>query len=310
MVSGQERADAFLREFVEGLAARHGKDLDFVLLFGSAARGEFVLGKSDVDLIIQVREKGKVKEVEAFATRLFWGLDKKHGTKLGEVCSTGRGKGFLEGFLKGVEKQARLYKPFEVFGPGDIDWRHGMVKRPDLLPGAILVASQLTLLYKLKHEGKILFGRDVRKEIRPRFTLWEKLKSLWVPQSISFAAVLLSLLLPKKAVGYAVKAVFYELESASIALKNRVPERKRLSGEFAGATGFNDRVLEYLRLGIEARFGLLGKEKRAFVEKAVLVKKQGFGGGRADALGFCTRAFWIIYSSNTAIILKAVFGRG
>lgn len=305
---GQPRVEAFLRDFVAGLKEGFERDLDFVLLFGSAARGEFVLGRSDVDLIIQVKEDAKVKPVGAFAERLFWRLDKKHGTMLRKVCSTGIGKSLLENALKAVEKQARLYKPFEVFGPRDIDWNRGMIKRLDLMPGAILVASQLTLLYKMKHEGKILFGRDIRKEIRPRFTPWEKLKSIWVPQSIAFAAIIISLALPKKAVGYAVKAVFFELESAGIVLHNRIPEKEKQKRQFAEATRFRRQFLDDLRFYIELKFGLLAKNKLAFIQRAIEIKKSGFSGGRLAALVFCTRAFWVIYSSNTAIILKGFFG--
>jgi len=306
--SGQARAEAFLKEFVERLVERHGKGIDFVLLFGSAARGEFILGKSDVDLVIQVKAKGKVKEIEGFATRVFWELDKKHGTQLEKVCSTGIGKSLLENMVKAAEKGARLYKPFEVFGPKDIDWGNGMIKRLDLMPGAVLVASQLTLLYKMKHEGKILFGRDVRQEINPRFTLWEKLKSIWVPQSIALSSIFLAGLLPGKAVGYAVKAVFYELESASIALKNIVPERPEQLDRFGKATEFEEKFLDSARFYLELRFGLLEKQRLSFVKKALAIKKDGFAGGRIEAIRFCIKAFRIIYHTNTAIVLKTVFG--
>jgi predicted nucleotidyltransferase len=309
MGTDQRKAEAFLREFVERLAEKHGRDLDFVLLFGSTARGEFVLGRSDVDLAIQVKSNEKVKPVESFAEKLFWELDKKHGLKQKEVCSTGKSKSLAENFVKGLEKQTRLYKPFEVFGPKDIDWEKGMVKRIDLMPGAILVASQLTLLYKMKHEGRILYGRDIRREIRPRFTLWEKLKSVWVPQSIAFASVFLALFLPKKAVGYAVKSVFYELESASIVLQNRVPEREKQLKGFENATVYRQRFLDRLRFFVELKLGLLAKQKRGFVEKAIAMKKAGFKGSRLSALKFCWQAFWVIYSTNTAIVLKAVFGK-
>jgi predicted nucleotidyltransferase len=303
----QQKVEAFLREFVSTLTEQHAKEIDFILLFGSAARGEFVLGKSDVDLIIQVKSDEKRKEVEGFAEKVFWQLDRKHGMQLKRVCSTGIGASVLENAVKALEAQARLYKPFEVFGPKDIDWRRGMIKRLDLLPGAFLVASQLTLLYKMKKEGKILFGRDIRKEIRPRFTLWEKLKSLFVPQSISFAALALSLLMPKKAVGYAVKAIFYEVESVNLFLQNKIPKKGKL-GAFAKATEFRNQLLDDLRFCIELRFGLLGEQKLAFVKKAAAVKKNGFQGSRVAALRFCFNAFWVIYSCNSSIILKTIFG--
>lgn len=303
----QKKADSFLKEFVQKLTRKYEQELDFILLFGSAARGQFVLGKSDVDLIIQVKDKSKVKEIEVFAEKLFWELDKKHGTMLEKVCSTGVGKNLLENGLKAIEKQTRLYKPFEVFGPKDIDWNKGMIKRLDLMPGAILVASQLTLLYKMKYEGKILFGRDIRKEINPRFTKWEKLKAIWVPQSISFASIFLAFLLPKKAVNYATKAIFYEVESANMFLQGKIPLGKEKLTGFASATEFKTKALDDLRFYIELRFNLLGIQKLQFIQRAIEIKKNGFKDGKLKAIRFCIRAFWIIYSSNTIIILKTTF---
>ncbi len=301
----QQKADAFLEEFVGELGKAYGSEIDFILLFGSAARGEFILGKSDVDLIIQVKSDAVVRNVEQFAKPLFWQLDEKHGMQFKKVVSTGEGGSLLEDALKLLEKQARLYKPFEVFGPDDIDWRSGKIQRLDLLPGATLVASQLTLFYKMKREGKILFGRDVRPEIEPRFTWWEKLKAIWVPQSIAFASVILALLLPQKAVGYAVKAFFYEVDSVNIFQKNMIPFGQEKVASFAAATKFQEKVLDDVRFFLERKLVLLSEQKMQFVREAALVKKQGFKGSRWDALQFCRRAFRIIWSTNTAVIIKS-----
>ncbi|HID73114.1 TPA: nucleotidyltransferase domain-containing protein [Candidatus Micrarchaeota archaeon] len=54
------------------------RDIDFILLFGSAARGEFRAGVSDVDMIIQVKKASTVPKLEGYAERLFWELDRKH----------------------------------------------------------------------------------------------------------------------------------------------------------------------------------------------------------------------------------------
>ncbi len=302
--SDQEKADTFLQDFVGQLAAACGSDIDFILLFGSAARGEFVLGKSDVDLVIQVKSREVVRKVEQLAEMLFWRLDEEHGMQFKRVASTGEGGSLLEAGVKWLEKQARLYKPFEVFGPDDIDWRAGKVKRLDLLPGAALVASQLTLFYKMKHEGKILWGRDIRPEIQPRFTLWEKLKAIWVPQSIAFASLILALPLPQKAAAYAVKALFYEVESVNIFLKDMVPSGQEKMEGFASATEFQDELLDDIRFLLERKMGLLGEEKMQFVRQAAAIKRQGFQGGRLEALRLCRRAFWIIWSINAAVIIK------
>ncbi len=300
----QLKVEAFLQEFVAELTKAYGSETDFILLFGSAARGEFILGKSDVDLIIQVKSDRAVKDVEEFAEQLFWQLDGKHGMQFKEVASTGAGKSILEDAVKFMEKQARLYKPFEVFGPDDIDWSSGKIKRLDLLPGAVLVASQLTLFYKMKHEGMMLYGRDIRPEINPRFTAWEKLKAIWTPQALAFAAVILSPLLPKKAVGYATKALFYEVESINIVLKDAIPPGQEKIEGFASATKLGDRLLDNMRFLLETKLGLLSDQKREFLKEAVEMKRNGFEGGRWDALGFCLRAFGTIWETNAGVILK------
>lgn len=301
----QEKADLFLKEFVSELSKSMGEDIDFILLFGSAARGEFILGKSDVDLIIQTRSDAAVRRVERFAESLFWQLDEKHGMQFEKVLSTGASEGILEGSIKFLEKQARLYKPFEVFGPNDIDWSEGLIKRLDLLPGAILVASQLTLLYKMKYEGKILFGRDIRPEINPRFTWWERLKAIMVPQSIAFASLILAVILPQKATGLAVKSLFYEVESANIYQKSLIPPPEEKMKSFAGASQFENPALDRVRFLLEKSLGLSSEQKLELIKKAAVIKREGFQGGRDEALSFCLIAFWTIWQTNVALILRA-----
>jgi predicted nucleotidyltransferase len=301
----QRIAESFLQDFIQGLSQVYGPEIDFILLFGSAARGEFVLGKSDVDLVIQVKSDEAVLFVEKFAIPLFWRLDQKHGTEFKRVVSTGEAEGYLESLVKALEKQARLYKPFEVFGPQDIDWSRGKIRRLDLLPGATFVASQLTLLYKMKHEGVILYGRDIRPEIHPRFTLWEKLKAIWVPQTLAFSAIILAPFLPQKAVGYATKAIFYELDSVNLFLTNKIPLGEAKLEGFASATEFQDYLLDDLRFYLELKLDLLSPQKREFVKEAARIKRVGFAGSGRDAFDFCLKAFEVILVTNSAAILKA-----
>lgn len=92
-----ELVNVFLQEFVRTLAKKYGNQIEFVLLFGSAARGEFKAGASDVDMIIQVADDRYKQRIEKYAEAIFWVLDKKHGTRLHEVCST-KGQTFLSLF--------------------------------------------------------------------------------------------------------------------------------------------------------------------------------------------------------------------
>lgn len=127
--SDQRLVIKFLDEFVSRLTEKH--DIDFILLFGSAARGEWRRGVSDVDLIIQVRRQEDKERVRKHAEKLFWSLDEKYGTRFKEVCSASdEAHGLVEELLKKGQRRVRLYAPFEVFAPEDVDWSRGEFSSP------------------------------------------------------------------------------------------------------------------------------------------------------------------------------------
>lgn len=57
----QQRVQRFLREFSSRLSKKFSRYLDFILFFGSAARGEWKRGVSDIDIIIQAKKQEYVK---------------------------------------------------------------------------------------------------------------------------------------------------------------------------------------------------------------------------------------------------------
>ena len=87
MTEDQQIIDKFLTELTEEVATTYGDHIDFIILFGSAARGEFKIGVSDIDLVIQLKNDEKLKQIEDFATEVFWQLDKKYDTQFEKVLS-------------------------------------------------------------------------------------------------------------------------------------------------------------------------------------------------------------------------------
>lgn len=205
--------DAFLSEFVKLLTLRFPDEIDFVLLFGSAARGEFRAGVSDVDLIIQVKRDSDKGRVGRHAEKLFWDLDRKHGTRLHEVCSTKRDDIF--GFL---EKNVKLYKPFEVLGPNDIDWSAGRISGAGLgIFAAVAPVNQFAK--KVKAEGKVLYGRNIISEIRVLESTPDRAKEILIPYVLSWSALIVSPFFPDKALGYSIKAVLYSISGQTALLE-------------------------------------------------------------------------------------------
>ena len=208
--NSQKPIQEFLKALSSSVEAKFGDSVDFVLLFGSAARGEWKRGISDVDLIIQVADEKYVEEVKGYVDSIFWVLDLKCNTGLREACSTGNS----EDRVKRLISKTKLYVPYEVFGPGDIDWEGAQIKRKDLALGAKLVASQAMLFKKMKVEGKILYGRDIRKVIQVDASFWERMKALLVPYTMALLSSVAALFVPKTALKLADKAALYSIESA------------------------------------------------------------------------------------------------
>jgi len=208
-MDNQKQVQSFLRDFVLELSESSDQGLDFILLFGSVARGEWKKGVSDVDLIIQVKSQEEIEEVKKKAEDVFWRLDEKHQTQFNKVCSTKESKNVVKKALG----KAKLYVPFEVFGPGDLDWERGKIKKKELAVGAKLIASQAMLFKKMKLEGKILYGRDIRKTIQIKISPWEKFKALLIPHHLAFCSIAIAPFLPKTALQIADKSIIYSVES-------------------------------------------------------------------------------------------------
>ena len=213
MVNTPKIVEKFLEDFVRNVAQKFPDEIDFILLFGSAARDEWKKNISDVDLIIQVKDRNRKDDVKVHAENVFWELDDKYGTGFRKVCSISKGDGVAESIVKGGQKKVKLYVPFEVLAPGEIDWINGRLRDPLLRFGAELIAPKYLVFLKMRDEGKILYGRDIRKEINPKITWHDRIKALFVPHHLAFVSLLLSPILPDKSTKMSIKANLYSLES-------------------------------------------------------------------------------------------------
>lgn len=218
----QSIVEEFLKEFADRLST--ACDIDFILLFGSAARGEFKKGISDVDMIIQSRGQEGKEEIYKVAEDIFWELDDKHGTEFRKVCSIGveETDSTLEKAIRKGQSTARLYAPFEVLGPEDVDWERGELKSGFLRIGTDLVAPKYLLFTKMKVEGMILYGRDITKVINPQINWFDRVKAILVPHHLSFFSALVSPFSPKMAVKMAIKSAIYSVESCLYYLKKPI----------------------------------------------------------------------------------------
>jgi predicted nucleotidyltransferase len=306
----QKRVENFLQDFSRQLSERAGGDLDFILLFGSAARGEWQRGISDIDLIIQVKDSKNKERILKEAEKIFWELDKKYGTKFNEVCSTGNKKEAINHILE----KTRLYVPFQVFGPGEMDWQKSEIKEKSLIVGAKLFASQAMIFKNMKYEGKILYGRDITKEIQFRATLWEKIKALLIPFYIAIFSVFISPFLPKTALKLADKAVIYSIGSTFFFL-DKIPKKKlkenvrELEKEIHSFEGYKFNIFLAAEMDFLLSFAYQNFLNPRFLKDAVKIKynweKEHKKFSRWRTFKFCLRALLFINSMNWYSILIA-----
>ncbi len=219
----QELVEKFLEDFVKRVTDIYGEKIDFILLFGSAARGEWKKGMSDVDMIIQLKESGLKDEAYKKTEQIFWELDNKYDTRFKEVCSIKESEEInLIDAVRFAEKQVKLYVPFEIVGPDEIDWEKCEFINPLYKVGAFLVFPRSMFFLKIKAEGKILYGRDIIKKLKPSLSCWDIPKMLINPYNLSVLSILTVLFLPDFAVKHAIKAILYQIESILIFLERPV----------------------------------------------------------------------------------------
>jgi predicted nucleotidyltransferase len=303
----QKLVGLFLRDFVKRLAKRYGSEIDFIILYGSAARGEFIRGVSDIDLTIQLRRQKSVPSVKQHAEKLFWEMDRKHKTLFRKVCSAKKPRKLMGKIIKEFEKHTGIYVPIFVFGPDDIDWKNGRYLKKEYKFGAVFFAPAASVFYKLKTEGKILYGRDIRPCIKPKITLWERFKTIMVPFWLSWGAAFIVNFSPKKAVKNASKAVLYEVDAALFYLdylKTTAKQKKfRELSEFKFRI---NRLARFLELNLDIKYNALNPKKFDIIEDALKYKRE-FKGSKKSARKFVYRAWAFVNTMNWIVMIRRLF---
>jgi predicted nucleotidyltransferase len=82
---GTANLESFLTEFASGLTSACPGKVLLIGVAGSAARGDFQPGRSDIDMLIEVKDAKDIDAVGNAAQALFWRLDESHGLRLQEA---------------------------------------------------------------------------------------------------------------------------------------------------------------------------------------------------------------------------------
>jgi hypothetical protein len=306
----QKRLWSFIYEFRDTLVEKYAAKVAFIIIYGSAVRGEFVAKKSDVDILIQVLRPQDKVILEKNAGKIFWQIARDYpelGFKESLSVSKKKQQTLFSSFLTKAEKASFLFVPVFIFSLGEIDWKNGVLhsKNPLVLLGSQLLVPQRSVFLKFKHEGRILFGRDIRKEIKIRLTLLDRLRLGTAPQLLSWIGFLSAPFAVKKARSYAAKALLYQIDGLLTALSNYrklTREQKITRTKKILIEDFARELQTILRLNLNFRKTLLQQKDFSLFEKAAAVKAETIKLNRYQTLQFCFQAWWFIVRSNLQTI--------
>lgn len=305
-MTDQEIIEAFLLDLVADISKWYAKEIDFIILFGSAARGEFKKGISDIDLVIQLKTDTKQKEIEKYSTIIFWSLNEKYKTEFEKVLSTVKTEKLIDRLFKKVEESAHLYVPIFVFPPYYIDWEKGRLTRYAWRIPAIFFIHQAFIIKKFKDEGKILYGRDIRPLINPHINFWERWKAIQIPFWLSIYSLMLLPISGKNAIKYSVKAVLYELDSALDFIGHSTTEKKQkiIILKKEAETKLQSNVFN---ANIKLTLSTLSKYDLKIFDEALKIKLNNFEISKDISKKFILRVFLFILRANFSIVTKQLF---
>lgn len=313
----QKRVWEFIYAFRDVVVDELKNKIDFIIIYGSAVRHEFVPGKSDVDMVIQIFKEEDREIATQKATRLFWATA-KHYPELGfetslSVSKTKKRNGVIS-VLEKLEQSSFLYVPVFVFVKGEIDWGKGVFKtdNPFIKLGQNLLIPQRSVFLRFKQEGRVLFGRDIKKEIKIRLTLTDRFRLGAAPQLLSFIGFLVSPAVPKKGVSYAVKALLYQID-ALITTLSRYQKMERgqkiEKSQKMLLKDFTRRLSQLLRLRLDYHKGALRPSDFHLFEEAIRIKWGELKLGYIASIWFCFKAFFFIIRSNGRAMTYLVLRR-
>ncbi len=303
----QELVWKFINEFRDRVVVNFSNLIDFIIIYGSSVRGEFVPGKSDVDIVIQILKKEDKEMVEKIATEIFWEVVKKYPSlDFEKSLSTSHEKkrNALTAVLEKIEKKSFLFVPIFVFSKGEIDWKKGEFhsNNPLIKAGQKVLVPQRTVFLRFKQEGKILYGRDIREEIDIQLTIFDRLRLGILPLLLSFIGFVLSPFIPDKSRSYTVKALLYQIDALLTALSDYEQmqrDEKINKAQKMLLSEFTERLQKLLFLKLDHTRGILRPMDFNLFQVAVEIKWGSKKLNYFQNLWFAFKAFFFILRSNS-----------
>lgn len=243
----------FFYDFRKEIAkSRYKKEIITLVLIGSAARDSFVKGQSDIDLIAVVKSREKKKEVYNFLRKSIKKLNKKHKLGLEKTLNDEVRRG-LSSLISNFEGGFMFGMPLYVFSLRELDIAKAKVRDPKIMLLTTFVGAVDSILYNLKYSSKIIYGRNLLKQIQPRFSFYEKIKMAVQPYYLILFSLLYLLISPKQSVKHAMKACFWEAEFDLMLLHKKLGSYRKNEKAYEKIFFLSTKNIKHLRKTIAYR---------------------------------------------------------
>lgn len=251
-----ENLGKFLDEMITLLVKEFPGEIVSFILFGSATTGEWILGKSDIDCIVLIKNRSKTKMVEKFLNELLLELDLKYKLNLTETCTIYKKtqNPALNLILK-TESVMMFGRPFYVLSEDQFDLKNARIRHDlKIQIGLSVIASLNMFLQRIKSTGIILYGKDIRKDIPKSIPRIEKIKASFNALLLLMMSFVILPLEPKIAFSHAVKAnlwacddVLFAFEKPLSTSSKEVQEIKKMFKDSDLELKHLDEALKYKR---------------------------------------------------------------
>jgi predicted nucleotidyltransferase len=235
----------FLDAFIELALKKYNDQILSIILFGSAVTNEWIKGKSDVDIIVVIKDATNKNVIENVLNKIVLDLDSRYKLGLRGSCSTYRtSKNPIMSLFNKIEDFLAFGRPVNVLSRDLIDFREKKIKDLRIKIITTIFTSLTIYLLKLKQSGMTIFGEDLIQELElPIVTRMEKMRTAIAPIWLliaSFITVIFDHVLSLK---HAVKATKWASEDVLVAidepLSTTYQEFTRVEYLFRGCKGLD-----------------------------------------------------------------------
>ena len=218
-----KRLHKLLDELIGKVAEQYEHQIISIVLFGSATTSEWVMGKSDIDCIVLVKDKKYTKEVERFLYDVLLKLDGKYDLKLSDTCTSyKKTQNHVLNMIMRAERFSMFGRPFYVLSEDQIDIAKARIVSTNDLKiyvGTHVLASINLFFHRIKSTGKVLYGKDITKEFPTKIPNIEKFKASLNALLLLMMSFVIFPIDSRVAFQHAVKANFWACDNSLFALE-------------------------------------------------------------------------------------------